>query len=138
MRLKWEGQHLYMGGVWIGRVVHFSGHNHRTRGGWRAWLMTDDDGREVAFTETESAAREALEDAAREALGDEFIALVHAVADALTDVGTYTPPNYGHLCPAEAANLRIAFEPFRTPDNCVPESVMSMEDAAKILEWYKP
>lgn len=60
-----ERQALYLGGICIGCVIH---KGHKLGNKWRAWLMTDDEGSEVAECHTADDARRAVMDAARSAL----------------------------------------------------------------------
>jgi hypothetical protein len=55
---------LFVGGLYVGSVMHTPTNPNRVGQTWRAWLMTDDDGVSVGWFPMEQEAKDALADAA--------------------------------------------------------------------------
>jgi hypothetical protein len=66
--LEWKGRNLWLGGLYVGCVLHWT-QNHPQW--WRAWAMVgEEDGTEVGKCPTEDDAKRAVESAVRQAIGD--------------------------------------------------------------------
>jgi hypothetical protein len=55
---------LFIGGLCIGHIMQWTGKDSPKAGEWRAWIMTDDDGRHLGWHPTEQEAKDALVDEA--------------------------------------------------------------------------
>jgi hypothetical protein len=58
---------LYLGKLYVGSIMPGSANHHP--GEWRAWFMSDEDGEELGWFQTEAQAKTALEDRLEWALG---------------------------------------------------------------------
>ena len=52
---------LFIGRLHVGSLMHYAPHGDKP---WRAWLMTDDDGKQIGWFPTQQEAQDALVDAA--------------------------------------------------------------------------
>jgi hypothetical protein len=59
---------LYVGGLNVGHIMYSPTNPQRAGCPWRAWLMTDEDGKGVGWFATEREAKDALAGAAAEEL----------------------------------------------------------------------
>ncbi len=53
---------LFVGGLHVGGIMQWSGQDNPMAGQWRAWIMTDEDGRQVGWYRIEKEAKDALID----------------------------------------------------------------------------
>jgi hypothetical protein len=64
--LRWDGRHLYYGGLWVGEVMTQS--TGPREGQWRAWVLTAVPGAHHGWFVTETEARRQVEAVVRAAL----------------------------------------------------------------------
>jgi hypothetical protein len=64
--LRWNGRHLYYGGLWVGEVMTQTS-GART-GQWRAWVLTEAPGAHHGWYASEGEARRQVETVVRAAL----------------------------------------------------------------------